>query len=295
MYTIIGATGYTGRPIAEALLAAGKRIRIISRDPRKAKTLTDRGAKLFVGDPSDSDFLVRSFEGATAVYALMPTDLQAKDYLLHQQKIADAMSFAAMRTKIRHVVSLSCAGAQLERNLGVVASLRYMEQRFDAIPGLNTLHVRAAYFMENLLSQSRVVKDKGLLETSMRGDLRIHMIAAKDVAAFAAKRLLLLDFAGHNVQYLLGQRDLSYVEVAGILGKAIGRPELEYVQLAYTAYARSLQQLGASQSLADHMQAYIEAVNAGKVFDAVQRDPQNTTKTSIEEFASVYAHLFTGK
>ncbi len=35
MYVITGATGNTGKAIASALLAAGKKVRVISRDAKK--------------------------------------------------------------------------------------------------------------------------------------------------------------------------------------------------------------------------------------------------------------------
>ncbi len=37
MYVITGSTGNTGKPITIALLEAGKKVRVISRDAAKAK------------------------------------------------------------------------------------------------------------------------------------------------------------------------------------------------------------------------------------------------------------------
>jgi uncharacterized protein YbjT (DUF2867 family) len=85
MYAITGATGNTGKPISLALLRAGKKVRIISRDPVKAKELTDKGAELFVGDVSNVEILKKAFTGATAVYAMVPINWQTKDYTAHPQ------------------------------------------------------------------------------------------------------------------------------------------------------------------------------------------------------------------
>lgn len=78
MYVIAGATGNTGKPIVLSLLEAGKKVRIISRDAKKAKELIDKGAELFIGDTSDAELLKKAFNGATAVYAMIPMDWQAK-------------------------------------------------------------------------------------------------------------------------------------------------------------------------------------------------------------------------
>ena len=53
MYVVTGATGNTGKPIAMALLEAGKQVKIISRNAEKAKELTDKGAELFLGSTDD--------------------------------------------------------------------------------------------------------------------------------------------------------------------------------------------------------------------------------------------------
>jgi uncharacterized protein YbjT (DUF2867 family) len=48
MYVITGATGNTGRVIAERLLKAGKKVRIVGRDPRRLEKFTEKGAESFI-------------------------------------------------------------------------------------------------------------------------------------------------------------------------------------------------------------------------------------------------------
>jgi uncharacterized protein YbjT (DUF2867 family) len=295
MYVITGATGNTGKPITLALLAAGKKVRVISRDPAKAKELTDKGAELFVGDPSNEVVLAKAFEGATAVYAMIALEWNTPDYFAHQKKHADAIASALGRAKVRYVVSLSSVGAHLEKESGVVYGLRYMEQKFNGIAGLNALHLRPTYFMENVLGQIGVVKQMGIMGSPVKGDLSMNMIATKDIAAYASRRLLALDFSGHSVQYLLGQRDVTYSEVAKVVGTAIGKPDLKYVESTYEDFARGLMQVGASQSLAENMNTFIKALNAGKVLEDARRTGDTTTPTGIEEFAGTFAHIFNMK
>lgn len=292
MYVVIGATGNTGKPIAHALLAAGKKVRIISRDPAKAKELTDRGAELFAGDPSNTALLTKAFDGATAVYAMIALEWNTPDYFAHQKRHADSIATALAAAKVKYVVSLSSVGTHIEKDSGVVFGLRYMEQTFNAIPGINALHLRPTYFMENVLGQVGVVKQMGIMGSPVKGDLKLNMIATKDIAAYAAKRLLSLDFSGASVQYLLGQRDLTYHEVARVMGGAIGKPDLKYVEFSHEDFGRALLQLGASQSLADNMNAFIRQLNAGRVLEDAARTPESTTPTAIEEFAKTFAYVY---
>lgn len=292
MYAITGATGNTGKPLALALLQAGKKVRIISRNAEKAKELTGKGAELFAGDTSSAELLAQAFAGATAVYAMIPNDWTALDYTKHQMKHADAIAVALQKNGVKYVVALSSVGAHLEKDSGVVLGLRYMEQKFDAIRGLHTLHLRPTYFMENTFGMIDVIKNMGIMGSPVKADLRMNMIATRDIAAYAAKRLGALDFSDHNIQYLLGQRDLTYNEVTKVYGAALGKPDLKYVEFAFEDFKKALMQMGASESLADNMNTFIKALNEGKVLAEAHRDAASTTPTSIEEFAKTFAGAY---
>jgi uncharacterized protein YbjT (DUF2867 family) len=293
MYVITGATGNTGKPISLALLNAGKKVRIISRDQAKAKELTDKGAELFVGDSSDLDVLNRAFAGATAVYAMTPVNWQAKDYTAHQLKYATAIAEALRVTKVPYVVSLSSQGAHLDSKSGVVLGLHKMETIFDGIEGLNTLHLRPTYFMENSLGMIGLIKQAGIMGSPVKSGLRFPVIATRDIAEYAAKRLLALDFKGHNVQDLLGARDVTYAEIARVYGNAIGKPNLQYVEFSFADFKKTMTGvMGASENVADNFNEFIESMNAGRIFSNAKRTPESTTKTSIEDFAQVFAQIY---
>jgi uncharacterized protein YbjT (DUF2867 family) len=292
MYVITGATGNTGKPIALALLRAGRKVRVISRDPAKAKELTDKGAELFVGDSSNVELLKKAFAGATAVYAMIPIDWQAKDYAAHQVKYASAIAEALGACKVKYVVALSSQGAHLDSNSGVVLGLHKMEKIFGSIEGLNTLHLRPTYFMENTLGMIGLIKQAGIMGSPVKADLQFPVIATKDIAGYAAKRLLTLDFKGNHVQDLLGAREVTYREMAKVYGKAIGKPDLQYVEFPYDDFKKSLMSaMGASENIADNFNEFIRALNAGRVIVA-KRTAESTTATSIEDFAATFAYVY---
>ncbi len=293
MYVITGATGNTGKPITLALLQAGKKVRIISRSAEKAKELTDKGAELFVGDTSSAERLTQAFAGATAAYAMIPDEWMAPDTTKHQMKHADAIAAALQTNGVKYVVSLSAAGTRSEKEEASFASgLRYMEQKFNAIGGLNTLHLRCADFMENTLGMIGMIKTMGIMGSPVKADQRMDMIATKDIAAYAAKRLMALDFSGHNLGYLFGERAVTFNEVARAYGKAIGKPDLKYVEVAFEDAKKAFMQLGASESFADMVNTSSKAINEGRHLAVEHRDAASTTPTSIEEFAETFAYVY---
>ena len=112
------------------------------------------------------------------------------------------------------------------------------------------------------------------------------MIATRDIAAAAAEALIARDFSGFSVRELLGPRDLTMAEANGIIGDAIGNPDLTYVQFPYEAFEASLAQMGLSASVAALYSEMARAFNAGKVRTLEGRSEANTTPTSFETFAA---------
>ena len=274
-------------------MEAGKKVRIISRNAEKAKELTDKGAELFIGDTSDAEFLKKAFNGATAVYAMIPMDWQTANYTEHQVKHANAIAEALRECKVKYVVSFSSQGAHLESDSGVVLGLHKMENIFNEIEGLNTLHLRPTYFMENSLGMIGLIKQAGIMGSPVKADLSFPVIATKDIANYAAKRLLALDFKGHNIQNLLGAREVTYPEMAKVYGAAIGKKDLNYVEFSYADFKNSLiQQMGASENVADNFNEFIKAMNEGKVMAQAKRDAESTTPTTIEEFAHTFNYVY---
>jgi len=293
MYVITGATGNTGKPITLALLKAGKKVRIISRSAEKAKELTEKGAELFIGDSNNLDVLKKAFDGATAVYAMIALDFSTPDMTGAQVQQATNIAEALKYCNVKYVVSLSSQGAHLEKDSGVVLGLHSMEKLFNQIDGLNTLHLRPSYFMENSMGMIGMIKQAGIMGSPVSANLKFPIIATKDIAEYAIKRLLALDFKGHNVQDLLGKRDVTYPEIAKTYGKAIGKPELAYVEVSFEDFKNALVgQMGASVNVADNFNIFIKSLNAGKITEKAIRNSESTTPTAIEDFASTFAYVY---
>jgi uncharacterized protein YbjT (DUF2867 family) len=293
MYAIVGATGNTGRVIADRLLSQGKAVRVIARHEEKLQPLVAKGAQPFAGSALDAVFLARAFEGATAVYTLTPYHPRAEDFRAYQNQVGESVAQAVGRTGVRHVVHLSSLGADLAEGTGPILGLHDQEQRLNRLPGVSVLHLRPTYFMENLLGMIPGIKEMGVLGSPLRPDVAFPMIATRDIANHAAERLLALDFAGHEAQELLGPRDVTMAEVAPVLGKAIGQPELKYVQFPYDEVEKAMTaMMGLSPDLARRMIELNRSINEGQGITATPRTPRNTTETAIEQFAPVFASIY---
>jgi len=292
MLVITGATGKTGSVVAETLIAKGQKIRVLGRDEGKLKGFTNKGAESAVGDLGDTAFLTKAFTGVEAVFAMIPPNFAVADFRAYQKKIGESIIAAIRGGGVKYVVHLSSQGAHLPDGSGPIAGLHDQEERLNGLDSLNVLHLRPTYFMENLLMNIDLIKKMNIMGSAIRGDMKFAMIATKDIGAYAAERLAKRDFSGKSVQDLLGQRDLSLNEAAAIIGKKLGKPDLKYVAFPYDEAEKGMVAMGLTP---DMSRLYIEmskALNDGLFAVGVGRTMENTTPTSIEEFADLFAEIY---
>jgi len=286
MYAIAGATGNTGRVAAEKLLASGEKVRVIGRDTSRLARLVQKGAEAFAADLTDAEGLARAFAGARAAYVLVPPNSTSADVRAYQERVSDALAAALEKASVPYAVALSSVGADKAEKTGPVVGLHNLEQKLNGLANLNALYLRAGYFMENLLPQVAVIQNFGFIAGPLRSDLRVPMIATRDIGGAAAELLRRLDFTGKEPRELLGQRDLTYSEVASIIGKATARPNLAYRQLPAQQLKPALMQMGMSSNMADLLLEMAEALNSGYMVALEPRSERNTTPTSIEAFVA---------
>src|ERR1700756_4354218 len=291
MYVILGASGNTGSIIADFLLSKGKKVRVVGRDAGRLQRFVNQGAEAFTGDVSDTAAPTKAFPGARAAYLLLPPITSRED----QERESDAIAQAVTESGLRYAVYLSSYGAHIPEGTGPVTGLHSSEQKLNAISGLNVLHLRAAYFMENNLAAISMIQEMGIFGHALLPDLKLPMMATRDVGDYAAQRLLDLDFSGKQTRELLGERDLSMAEATAIIARGIGKPDLRYVQFPYDQVQQVLEQMGMSPKKAAVYIEMFTAINAGVLAAQEPRSRENTTPTSFEEFVQeVFAPAYHG-
>ena len=295
MIVITGATGNTGKPAAEALLTAGEKIRVIGRSADHLAPFTKRGAEAVVTPLNDAAALTKAFQGADAVYLMLPSNPASEDVLGDEAKITDVFVEAVTKSGVQHAVILSSIGADVTEKNGPIAGLRHLEDKINAIPNLNTLALRPSGFMENLFMSIAPLRKMGFLPGPQPADVPVPMIAARDIGEYAARRLKARDFSGHVVQELHGQRDVSMKEVVRVVGEAIGKPGLTYSQVPFIMLEPALVGNGMSKNLASLLVEMWRSFNDGTLRPRQPRSPETTTPTSIETFVReiylpVYLH-----
>jgi uncharacterized protein YbjT (DUF2867 family) len=286
MYVVLGASGHTGQVVATNLLASGQKVRVVGRNAAHLQTLAAKGAETFVADVTDAGALAKAFHQADSAYVMIPPNTTSNDPLGYSNRVGDAIASAVEKAGTKNVVTLSSIGADKPSGTGPVAGLYHLEQKLNQISGANVLHLRAGYFMENTLPQVNAIRQMGAVGTPLRADLKLTMIATRDIGAAATEALLHPSVHGKQTRELLGQRDLTYNEITAIIGKAIAKPDLKYMQVPDDQARPVLVQMGMSEPFARLLLEMIGSLNSGYMRALEPRTSQNTTPTSYETFVA---------
>src|ERR1700688_4338512 len=221
MFVVLGASGNTGKVVAETLLRQKKKVRVVLHDAAKGKAWGEAGADVAIADIDEGATLERAFSCAGGVYALLPPNFSSSHVRVDNNRRTSTIAAAIEAAGVPHVVLLSSIGAQQADGTGPVLALHDAEAAFTRGRAAPTF-VRAAYFMENWGGALFGVA-QGVLPSFLLADKAIPMVATRDVG-IAAARLLAEGGRGKRVIELAGPREYSPRDVAAALARAVGKP-----------------------------------------------------------------------
>lgn len=284
MLVVLGATGHTGAVAAKRLLESGEKVRVLGRDETRLAPFVQLGAEAMVADVYDAASLTKAFSGAEAAYAMLPPRAQEQDLLGSGDRMSTALTEAVSASGLSRVVLLSSIGAQHSQKTGPIVALHRFEEKLRQVPNLNAVFLRPAIFMENYLMLVGLVQSMGFLAGGIKGDMKMPMIATKDIGEKAAELLRERSFSGISTFELLGERDLSHDEVATLIGAGIGKPKLSYQKFPGFLVEQAMKQMGIPGKTASLMSEMNEAANDGLLRPQEARSERNTTPTKFETF-----------
>ena len=276
-------TGNIGNVVARRLLEEGADVTLLVRDPAKVQDLADLGAEVRQGDLQDPDFVTEATAGVDALFWLSPPTF-VENFLETQLSYGEAGAAAARANAIPRVVHLSSVGAQHPSGNGPVSGLHHIENLFDdAAP--NVTHLRAGYFMENFLYHVDAIKGMGSVFMTVDPEVRLPMVATRDIGEVAAGRLLDDGWTGHQRIGVHGPTDLNHLEAAEALSEALGR-NIDYVQVTPEQAHEALSSMGLPDGAIAAMLELYDGMSAGRMESAEPRTADTTTPTTLTEWAS---------
>ena len=289
--TITGSLGNISKPLAKQLIKAGHQLTIISSNTEKVPAIEALGATAAIGLVTDVDFLTKAFTGADAVYTMVPPNFGASNYREYVGSIGKNYAEAIAKAGVSRVVNLSSIGAHLNAGTGPIAGNHDVELELNKLSNVAIKHLRAPFFYVNFLSNIDMIRHMGILGANYPATARLVMVHPQDIAAVAAEEIQ-QEFTGKSVRYLVSD-DRTMGPITSILGTAIGKPELPWVEFTDEQALTGMLQNGLPPEIARNFVEMGTAIRSGVLWgDYDQNQPKVKGSINLEAFAEEFADRF---
>jgi NADH dehydrogenase len=224
MILIVGASGRLGSVVVRHLLAQGKSIRVMTRNPLGLAHLKQQGVEIVSGDLRDRASLARACQGVEQVLAAAhaldgkgDNNPQTVDDMGNRHLID-----AAKAAGVKHFIFVSVQGASPDSPLEFFR-IKYRTEEYLRASGLSFTILRPSAYMElwaQLIGQP--IREQGKTTIFGRGNNPINFVSVEDVARFV--RIALDDPRTRNaVIEVGGPENLTMNQLAEIFEHASRR------------------------------------------------------------------------
>jgi len=290
--TITGSLGHISKPLTQELVQKGYTVTVISSNPEKQKDIEAIGAISAIGSLEDVDFITSSFAGADVVYCMVPPGNyfdHSLDLLGYYRKLGNNYAKAIKQTGVKSVVNLSSIGGHLDKGNGILLGAHHVENILNELsPDVAITHIRPTEFYYNLLPQVYSAKNNGFIASNIGNEVINSWVSPKDIASAIAEEIT-TPLSGRKVRYVASE-ELTYNELIGILGEAIGKPDLKWVKLTDEQMLDGLIAVGMQPKIAAGLTEMYAAVNSGLLYEDYNlHKPIIMGKVKAKDFAKDFA------
>ena len=220
MFLVLGITGKVGGAAVRRLLADGKAVRGLVRDPDRATEWSRAGVDVRKGGFNDADAITDALSGVEAAFFMLPPFFTPAPGFPEAQAMIQSFRTALRNAPPPRVVALSAVGSQQPVGLGMITATHLLEEGLDDAP-FPTAFVRAGSFLENYIQNLKPAAETGRFDSFLQPTTRTFpMIASEDIGAEVA-RLLTSSWTGKKIVEL--GSPISPDDLALAMGKVLGR------------------------------------------------------------------------
>jgi len=227
MILIVGVTGVLGRETTRQLLAAGLKVRGLTRNPANAEDLKKLGVEIVKGDLIDPASLKNACQGVDAVLASAHQLLGTGKY---KSEIVDgdghrALIDAAKASGVKHFVYVSAQGTREDHPTDFYRT-KFQVEKYLKASGLSYTILRPPSFMEwhvhNLLGADILKTGKATIYGA--GNNPINFISGKDIAHIAVIALTEPDRVKGRTLEIGGPDNVTRNQIAEMYSRFSGKP-----------------------------------------------------------------------
>jgi NADH dehydrogenase len=220
---VAGGTGTLGTRLVPRLAGAGLEVRVLTRDPARARHLAGSGVEVVRGDVCDPAQVAQAVRGAgmviSAVHGFAGPGRVSPATV---DRAGNANLIGAAAHACATFVLVSVVGAGPAHPIGLFRAKHAAEEMLRA-SGIGWTIVRSTAFMETWATiMGRMLQTSGKIVVFGRGDNPVNFVSGTDVAALIARAVTDHGLRGQVLE-LGGPDNLTFNQVAAILQETTGR------------------------------------------------------------------------
>lgn len=293
---VTGSLGNVSNPLARMLVQKGHEVTVISRSSERQADIDAIGAKAAIGTMQDVSFLTNTFRGADVVYLMETLDRHtftdpSIDIVGQIVQIGKNYRQAIEQSGVKNVVQLSSVGSHRPDGNGTLRFHYEVEQLLGQLPPDVAIKVmRPPNFWVNLLRSMPTIKEQGALIANQDGDQKQPWVSPTDIAAAIADEID-LPFAGRSIRYVASD-EVSYNEIAHVLGQAIGNPSLTYRAITDDQALQGMLASGMSRPVAEGFVSMQASQRSGLLYEDYYRHKPALGRVKLTDFAKEFAAVY---
>ncbi|WP_347374036.1 NAD(P)H-binding protein [Aequorivita sp. Q41] len=293
--TLTGSLGHIGKPLTQELVQKGHSVTVISSNSEKQKDIEAMGAIAAIGSLEDLDFMTSAFTGADAVYSMVPPANyfdQTLDLLGYYRRLGANYAQAIKQTGVKKVVNLSTIGGHLDKGNGILRGAHHVENFLNELSSdVIITHIRPTEFYYNLLPQAHTAKENGFIASNIGGDVVNAWVSPLDIASAIAEEIT-SSLTERRIRYVVSE-ELTYNELAVILGKATDNPDLKWLTITDEQMQNGLETAGMQPKIAVGLTEMCASINSGLLYEHYNLNkPMEIGKVKMKDFAKEFAKVY---
>lgn len=288
---VTGSLGHISQPLTEILVKSNHQVTVISSKPERSASIKALGATSAIGSVTDTQFLIEVFQGADAVYTMVPPPSDyfdpTFDMVVYAETVRRSYFEALQQAKVPLVVNLSSWGAHRNHGIGSIAQSYYTEKLLNQLPA-QVIHIRPTSFYYNMLSFIPMIKYTGRIALNYGGDDIVSLVAPEDIAGAIAEEM---QNPGETIRYVASD-ELSCNQIAAILGAGIGLPGLQWLRITDEEAKSNLLMAGLPVAVAESVAEIQGAIHKGLLAEDYIHHKPVLGKVKTADFARKFAAAF---